>query len=75
MAVSLDVEQKVMAACKKFWVYHMIRRKQTSAMGSIYVIVAVSGIPGERSNHVLGVEEAERGGYCSRQLKYFFLLG
>lgn len=28
-------------------------------MGSMYVIAAPPGISGERSNHVLGVEEAE----------------
>lgn len=42
-------------------------------MGSIYIIAAPPGIPGDRSNHVLGVEEAEREGCCSRQLKLFFL--
>ena len=51
----------------------MIWRKQTSATRSIYVIAALPGIPGERSNHVQGVEEAERESCCSRQLKYFFL--
>lgn len=73
MAVSLDEEQKIKATCKKTEFYHMIWRKQTSAVGSRYVRPATPGNPGERSNHVLDVEEAEREGCCSRQLKYFFL--
>lgn len=57
----MDVEQKVKATCKKVGVYHMIWRKQISATGSVYVIAAHPGIPGERSNCALGVEEAGRG--------------
>lgn len=41
-------------------------------MGSVYITSALPGIPGERSNHVVGAEEAERDGCCSRQLKYSF---
>lgn len=70
MADSLDVEQKVKAAYRKFGVYHVIWRKERPWRGSVYIVAAPSCIPSERSNHVLGVEEAEGAGCYSRQLRF-----